>query len=109
MTDTTSFDYTPYNHVGRIHTYLAARPKEATELMSKILEKTVAEQLPEYQSKDGEYRSTADLGYCKVVFDAKAEVSSNINKYCVIGKHGVNVFWCDDLAHVVETILRKWW
>ncbi len=105
MTDTTSFDYTPFNQVGRIHTYLAARPKDASEVLSKILSNIAVTILPKYQQEDGEYMSKSDLGYCVVSFDAKSSITS----YRITARDGGKVYDCDDLSHVVETILRKWW
>lgn len=105
MTDKTSFDYTPYNHVGRIHTYLATRAEDASKLLNEILSKVAVTVLPKYQQDNGEYMSKSDLGYCIVSFDAK----SGITAYRITAKDSGKTYDCDDLAHVVETILRKWW
>lgn len=98
-----SFDYTPYNDLGRIHTYLLDRPDDAAKLLSEILKKSVVKPIAQRLTDAGEYMSTANLGYCIVSFDAKSEVP-----YRIIANDG-KYYDCDNLSHVVETILRKWW
>lgn len=104
MADTASFDYTPHNHVGRIHVYLTSRGKDVTDLMGQIFAANKVAVIEKRRTLDGEYFSTADLGYCKVSFDARAE-----SPYRVINVAKGTHDDCDDLAHVLEVILRKWW
>ena len=99
-----NFDYNPYNQEGRIHSYLAGRPKEAGELLVLIMSAS-KETKESMKFKDsGELITKSDLGYCVVSFDAK-----NVNPYRIIEKDSGKYHNCDDLSHVLEVILRKWW
>lgn len=108
MTNKTNYETTPYNQSWRIHDYLVSRSEDAARLFAMILECNRLLPVDSNQRLGGDYKTIANLDYCTVAFDARVEPSAIANRYCVTGDNGV-IFYCDDLSHVVETILRKWW
>lgn len=100
--------HTSHNQIGRIHNYLASRKEDAGKVFALILENNQELPLTSVQVTDGEYKSISDIRCCNVVLYARPAIDGGDSRYRVVCDNGV-IYHCDDLSHVVETVLRVWW